>query len=141
MGSGQSGVNYASKPLSQSWSGPRTIFNGSSSQFGVSRVAVAADSDGLAHVAWTVRRGDRSLWYSFQRARADWAAPGIVTASLPGYDHNPSVAGDTRDGRHIVWDEGVQGDIWYAGLTGLPPVSGVITTAGGACPQRRARRA
>jgi hypothetical protein len=129
-------VLYASKPLDQAWSGPHTVFSGP----GLGYVAVAADGQGLAHVAWTASSKDNSVWYAFERSDGAWSPESLAGAGLAGYDHTPSVAAGGDGGRHIAWDSGPvydppvgdgRGEVWYTGLTGWPPVTGIITPAGG----------
>jgi hypothetical protein len=137
---GSCGVLYSIKPFGGAWAHPAQAFHGACHYHDVHSAAVAADGSGLAHLAFTVKGEEKSMWYVCQSAGMSWSSPSLVSVDLPGYDHTPSLAVDGWDGRHVAWDSGPEssppegdgrGEIWYSGIEGLPAVTAIITPGGG----------
>ncbi len=130
--SGSSQVLSATKPLTMTeWSEPTAAAGGTYPYFSANHVALTIDGQDNVHLAW---EGSGRLWYGLRDTDGSWLSPSGVHSSSTGwhgFDESLSLAVDTRGNKHIAWDTGIEGDIWYAGLQGTPPVETLLTPEGG----------
>lgn len=90
-------------------------------------VAVAADSAGMAHLAWEY---NGALWYAFQLPGGGWSVPSLAASANPEVG-GLSLAVDSAGRRHLAWSLGPDQDVWHTSISAEPPVSATITSNGG----------
>jgi hypothetical protein len=105
--SGNWEVFYRSKPAGGEWSEPVNVsHNAGDSQ----APAIAVDSRGIVYLAWhDYSNGNWETMYASRSNDGSWTTPFNISADS-GNSGSPSLAVDSKDGIHLVWNDDTSGN-------------------------------